>query len=180
MKTWIMAILFVMFVTLQVQAHPHVFITPKAVVMMNNHFVSSINVEWDFDAMSSTLFLESCGSNTDEIWDLVFPQTQILADGSQSARSGYYTNVEIDGTSVGNITPTDFRADFVDGSLRCRFTVNINQNVDYSLKIWFDDSTIYNAFDVQRGHFHASDQCGTSHILQKQAENDIDKILLSF
>jgi len=180
MKAWIMAILFIIFFAPQAQAHPHVFITPKAVVTMNNHVVSQINVEWDFDDMSSAMFSESVGSNTDEIWNLVFPPSQVLADGSQAVRSGYYTNIEIDGTPIANLTPVDFKATFVNGGLHCNFTIIINQNVDHTVKIWFDDSTIYNAFDVQRGNFQVSDQSGTSHVLQKQTEKDIDKILLSY
>lgn len=179
MKTWIMAILLTFFVTPLVQAHPHVFITPKAVIMINNHFVSQVNVEWAFDDMSSTLFLESCGSDTNEVWNLIFPTTQLLVDGRQGERSGYYVNVEIDGMLINNLTPEDFKADFIDGSLHCHFTLNINQNVDKSLKIWFDDPTIFNAFDILQSNFQVSDQSGLSYVLQKQTENDIDKICLA-
>lgn len=180
MRTWILTILLTFFVTPLAQAHPHVFITPKATIIMSNHFVSQINVEWDFDAMSSTLFLESSGSDPEEIWKMVFPDTQVLENGRQVARTTYYTNVELDGNPAGNLTPSGFNADFVDGILRCQFTLLINQNVDSTIKIWFDDPTIYNAFDVQRGNFQVSDQSGTSHVLQKQNENDIDKICLTF
>jgi hypothetical protein len=69
---------------------------------------------------------------------------------------------------------------FVNGSLHCNFTININQKVDNTVKIRFDDSTIYNAFDVQRGNFQVSDQGGTSHVLHKQTDKDIDKIVLLF
>ena len=180
MKTWIIAILLFGCVTAQAQAHPHVFITPKAVIMMNNHFLSQVNVEWDFDEMSSALYLESCGSDNNGIWNLIFPQTQLLADGRQAARSGYYTYVEIDGTLISNLILADFTSDFIDGNLRCRFTLNINQNVDKTFKIWFDDPTIYNAFDVQRGNFQVVDQSGTHPRLQKQTESDIDKICLLY
>lgn len=178
-KTWIIAILFTFLFTPIVQAHPHVFITPKATVVMNNHSVSQINVEWDFDAMSSALFLESCGSNPDEIWNTVFPQTQVLTDGSQSARSGYYTNVEIDGVPIDNLTPANFNVSYVDGSLHCQFTLNINQNINNTLKIWFNDPSMNDAFDVQQGNFQVSDQSETSHVIQRQTENDIDKIIIS-
>lgn len=180
MKTWICTLLFMVFISLPAQAHPHVFITPKATVIMNDHFVSQINVEWDFDDMSSALFLESCGSNTAKIWSLVFPENQLLANGGQAPRTSYYTSVEIDGVPVANLTPADFTADFVNGSLRCQFTLYINQNVNHIMKIWFDDPTIYNAFDLQSGNFQFIDQSGASHGLQMQTENDIDKIFLSW
>lgn len=181
MKVWIIAILFTIWGIPSVQAHPHVFITPKALVVANQHFVSQINVEWDFDDMSSSLFLESCGFNVGEIWKLVFPDTQVLQNGSQVARSGYYTSVEIDGTPIYNLAPTDFTADFVNGKLRCKFTLNINQSVDNTLQIWFDDPTIYNAFDVEQVNFQVVDQqSATNCVLQKQTENNMDKICLTF
>lgn len=180
MKTWIWTLLFMVFISLPAQAHPHVFITPKATVVMNDHFVSQINVEWDFDDMSSALFLESCGSNTAEIWQLVFPENQLLANGGQAPRTSYYTTVEIDGVPAANLTPADFTAHFVNGSLRCQFILYINQNVDHIMKIWFDDPTIYNAFDLQSENFQFIDQSGAFHGLQMQTENDIDKIFLSW
>lgn len=180
MKTWIWTLLFMVFISLPAQAHPHVFITPKATVVMNDHFVSQINVEWDFDDMSSALFLESCGSNTAEIWQLVFPENQLLANGGQAPRTSYYTTVEIDGVPAANLTPADFTAHFVNGSLRCQFILYINQNVDHIMKIWFDDPTIYNAFDLQSENFQFIDQSGAPHGLQMQTENDIDKISLSW
>lgn len=181
MKIWIIAILFTVFTMPAIQAHPHVFITPKAVFMTNNHFVSQINVEWDFDDMSSSLFLESCGSNSAEIYKLVFPETQVLQNGSQAPRSGYYTKVKIDGTPLYNLTPTDFTADFVDGNLRCTFTLTINQNVNHTLQVWFDDPTIYNDFDVEQVNFQVMDQENNIIcVLQKQTENNIDEIFLTF
>lgn len=161
-----------------VQAHPHVFITPQAVMTMNNHFISQINVEWDFDAMSSSLFLESCGADTTQIWSLVFPDNQLLADGRQTPRLDYYTDVEIDGNPVGNLVPANFRANFVDGQLRCTFTLYINQNVNKTLKVWFDDPTIYNAFDIEPGNFSVAGQ-PANNVLQKQTEQDTDKILVT-
>jgi ABC-type uncharacterized transport system substrate-binding protein len=163
-----------------VEAHPHVFITPIVTVTTNNHAVSKINVEWDFDAMSSSLYLESCGSDANQIWNILFPPTQLLADGTYASRSGYYTNVEIDGTPLTNLTPAYFSASYVGGCLHTQFTLYINQNVNNKLRIWFDDSTIYNAFDTEQGNFQVADQSGTAHPLQKQTENDIDKICISF
>jgi ABC-type uncharacterized transport system substrate-binding protein len=181
MRIWILALLFTIFFIPSIQAHPHVFITPKAVVVANNHFVSQINVEWDFDDMSSSLFLESCGSNLDEIWNLVFPETQLLQDGSQAARSNYYISVDIDGMSIDNLTPADFKADFVNGKLRCQFTLYINQNVNNILKIRFNDPTIYNDFNIEQGNFHVLDkQNGIDRILQIQTQNYIDEVYLIF
>lgn len=180
MKAWIIALLFTIFIAPPAQAHPHVFITPKATFIMNAHFVSQIDVEWDFDDMSSALFSESCGSNTAQIWNLVFPETQILANGSEVSRTSYYTNVEIDGTPLGNLTPANFTADFVNGSLRCRFTISVNQSVGSTIRLWFDDPTNYNAFDIQRGNFQVLDQSGAPPLLRKSTENDIDKISLAW
>lgn len=56
MKVWIIALFITIILTPMVQAHPHVFITPQAVIIINDHAVSQINVEWDFDEMSSSLF----------------------------------------------------------------------------------------------------------------------------
>lgn len=179
-KVWIIAMgLITLFVPLT-EAHPHIFITPKAVVALNNHFVSQVDVEWDFDDMSSSLFLESCGSNTDQIWDLVFADTQVLSGRHQTKRSAYYLNVEIDGMPISNLRPNDFKANFVNGNLQCRFTLYINQIVDHSFKIWFDDPTIYNSFDTQQGNFQIADQSGAGHVFYKQTENDIDKMCVSF
>lgn len=181
LKAWIIAVFFtILFSTPHAQAHPHVFITPKATLITNDHFVSQINVDWEFDAMSSSLFLESAGSNTAEIWNLVFPETQLLANGEQTTRTGYYTYVEIDGRVMNDLIPTDFTADFVDGSLHCRFTLNINQTVGNTLKIGFSDPTAYNDFDIQRGNFHILAQSGATPVLEKQTENYIDKISLSW
>ena len=180
MKAWIIAFLFTLFISSPSQAHPHIFITPKATFIMNDHFISQINVEWDFDDMSSALFAESCGSNTAGIWSLVFPATQILANGSQVSRTSYYTYVEIDGIPVGNLTPENFSADFVNGSLRCKFTVSIRQNAGNTIRLWFDDPTIYNAFDIQRGNFQVLDQSGALPVLRQVTENDIDKISLAW
>lgn len=181
MRIWIIALLLTMLGIPSVEAHPHVFITPKAVVLMNNHFVSQINVEWDFDDMSSSLFLESCGSNSVEIRKLIFPETQVLQNGSQVPRSGYYTNIKIDGTPIYNLTPTDFTADFVNGMLRCKFTLNINQNVNHTLQLWFDDPTIYNDFDIEQVNFQVIDQqSSTNCVLQEQTEANTDQICLTF
>lgn len=180
MRIKVLAVLFAFFNFFNlsaVEAHPHVFITPKAEIVGNDHFVSQINVEWDFDDMSSSLFLESSGSDTGEIWSLVFPDMQLTADGQQVARSNYYTDVEIDGTPVDDLKPENFNASFVNGKLYCTFTLYINKNVDSTLKLWFDDPTIYNAFDIEPENFSVS---GTAGSLQKQTENDIDKIYLSF
>jgi ABC-type uncharacterized transport system substrate-binding protein len=179
-KTWIFVLLCIVFISPPAQAHPHVFITPRATVIMNDHLVSQINVEWDFDDMSSALFLESSGSNPAEIWYLVFPENQLLANGAQAPRTSYYTTVEIDGIPVANLTPAYFTTNFVNGSLRCQFTLYINQNVGNTIKIWFEDPTTYNAFDIQIGNFQLVDQSGASHVLQKQTQNDIDKIFLSW
>lgn len=180
MRIWILALLFTTFITPLSQAHPHIFITPKATFIMDNHFVSQINVEWEFDSMSSSLFLESSGSNTAEIWNLVFPETQLLANGVQVVRTSYYTTVEIDGTPVSNLTPTDFKADFVNGNLRCQFTLNINQTVGNTMEIGFSDPTIYNDFDIQRGNFQILDRSDITPVLAKQTEKYIDKISLSW
>jgi ABC-type uncharacterized transport system substrate-binding protein len=162
------------------QAHPHVFITPKAVVTINNHVVSQVNVEWDFDELASSLFLECAGTDNGEIWKLVFPELQLLADGSKAPRSGYYTNVEIDGVPIPNLVPGNFQANYVDGSLHCQFTLDINQNVDHTFKIWFNDPTIYNDFDTQQGNFQFQGQNDTEFVVQKQTQDDIDKIYMSF
>lgn len=180
MKPWIFAIFFAIFITAPVQAHPHIFVTPKATFILNDHFVSQIDVEWDFDDMSSALFLESCGSNTTEIRNLVFPETQLLANGSQVVRTSYYTTVEIDGTPVNNLIPSNFKAEFVNGNLHCHFTLNINQPIGSTMKIGFNDPTIYNDFDVQKGNFQIYNHSGSVPVLTKQTENDIDKIFLSW
>lgn len=180
MKIWTIAILFMIFFTPLAKAHPHVFITPKAVITINNHAVSQIDVEWDLDAMSSSLYLESCGSDSSEIWKILFPETQLLVNGSYTPRAGYYTTVEIDGTPIANVIPSNFQTSYVDGSLHCQFTLYVNQHVNNSLRIWFDDSTIYNAFDVQGENFQINDQNGVSYTIQKQNENDIDKISVAF
>ena len=181
MKAWIIAVFFtILFITPHAQAHPHVFITPKATLITNDHFVSQINVEWEFDAMSSSLFLESVSSNTAEIWNLVFPETQLLANGGQTARTGYYAYIEIDGRVINDLIPTDFTADFADGILRCRFTLNINQTVGNAMKLGFSDPTTYNDFDIQRGNFQILAQSGATPVLEKKTENYVDKILLSW
>lgn len=181
MKIWILAILFIVFSIPSVQAHPHIFITPKATILTNDHFVSQINVEWDFDDLSSSLFLESCGFDSAEVRKLVFPATQVLQNGNQVPRSGYYTNIMIDGTPLDDLTPTDFTATFVDGKLHCTFTLTINQSVTNTLQLWFDDPTIYNDFDVDQENFQIIDQQGsTTCVLQKQTENNIDQICLTF
>ncbi|EGO62892.1 hypothetical protein ALO_15817 [Acetonema longum DSM 6540] len=128
--------------------------------------------------MSSSLFLECGGSNTAEIWNLLFPKTQLLANGGQADRTGYYTFVEIDGRVIDDLIPADFRADFVDGILRCRFTLNINQNVNNSFRIWFNDPTTYNDFDVQLENFQVIDPNGIPLSLRQQIENYIFKISL--
>ena len=171
MKIWILAILFVIVGIPAVQAHPHVFITPKAEIIMNNHSLSQINVEWDFDEMSTSLYVETCGSNEGEIHDILFPKNQ----------KSYFTNVEIDGNLIDNLIPSDFKAESVNGSLHCKFTLYINQNVDNTLKIWFDDPTIFNNFTTSLENFLASDQqTGINYVLQKQTQNDIDKISFKF
>ncbi len=180
MKIRTIAILFMISFTSLAQAHPHVFITPKAVITINNHAVSQIDLEWDLDAMSSSLYLESCGSDSSEIWKILFPETQLLADGSYAARSGYYTTVEIDGSPIANVIPANFQTSYVDGSLHCQFTLYINQYVNNSLKIWFDDSTIYNAFDVQEENFQINDQNGAGYTIQEQNEINIDKVSVAF
>lgn len=178
-KAWIIAVFFIVLLIIpQAQAHPHVFITPKATIITKDHFVSRVNVEWEFDAMSSSLLLECGGSNTAEIWNLLFPKTLLLANGGQTARTGYYTFVEIDGRVIDDLIPADFKADFVDGILRCRFTLNINQNANNSFRIWFNDSTIYNDFDVQIENFQVINQSGIRPSLRQQIENYIFKICL--
>jgi ABC-type uncharacterized transport system substrate-binding protein len=181
MRIWILAMLSVFFLIPSVQAHPHVFITPKAVVVANNHLVSQINVEWDFDDMSSSLFLESCGSNMEEIWNLVFPETQLLQNGSYAARTNYYTSIDIDGMPIDNLTPADFKADFVNGKLRCQFVLYINQNVNSTMRIRFNDPTIYNDFNIEQENFHLLDQGnGIDRVLELQTQNYIDEIYVSF
>ncbi|HMM22364.1 MAG TPA: DUF1007 family protein [Selenomonadales bacterium] len=180
MKIWILTFLFIVFISPPAQAHPHVFITPKATLVLNGHAVSQINVEWDFDDMSSALFFESCGSDSAAIWNLVFPENQLLVNGGQAPRIGYYTTVEIDGVPVANLTPAYFTANYVNGILRCQFTLYINRNVGNTMKIWFDDPTTYNAFDIQSGNFQFVDQSGASHGLQQQTEDNIDKMFLSW
>lgn len=181
MRTWIFFILSVFFLIPSAQAHPHVFITPKAVVVANNHLVSQINVEWDFDDMSSSLFLESCGSNLEEIWNLVFPETQLLQNGSYAVRTNYYTTVDIDGMPIDNLTPADFKADFVNGRLRCQFVLYINQTVNSTMRIRFNDPTIYNDFNIEQENFHLVDQeTGINRVLQLRTQNYIDEIDVSF
>lgn len=180
MKTWLFVFLCIAFISSPAQAHPHVFIAPKATLIMNDHLVSQINVEWDFDDMSSALFFEIYGSNPAEIWNLVFPENQLLPNGGQVPRTSYYTTVEIDGIPIANLIPAYFTANFVNGSLHCQFTLYINQNVGNTIKIWFEDPTTYNAFDIQIGNFQLVDQSGASHVLHKQTQNNIDKIFLSW
>lgn len=180
MKIWFLTLLFaVILAPAAVYAHPHVFITPKATAVMGHHAVSQIIVEWDFDEMSSSLYKESCGNDSSQIWATLFPDTQLLADGSRGARSGYYTNISIDGTRLAAIAPAYFQTSYVDGSLHCRFILYVNQVVNHSLKIWFDDATIYNAFDTSQQNFGLNDQSGDGYTLQQQTENGIDKICIS-
>ena len=162
------------------QAHPHVFITPKATLITNDHLVSQINVEWEFDAMSSSLFLESAGSNTAEIWNLVFPKIQLLENGSQTTRTGYYAYVEIEGRMINDLMPTDFTADFVDGILHRRFNLLINQTVGNTMKFGFNDPTAYNDFDIQKENFQILAQSGATPLLGKKIENYVDRISLSW
>lgn len=180
MKTWIVTFLFTIIFIPLAQAHPHVFITPKAVITINKHAVSQIDVEWDLDAMSSSLYLEGCGSDSSQIWKILFPETQLLVDGGYAARAGYYTTIEIDGTPIANVMPANFQTSYCDGSLHCQFTLYINQYVNNSLKIGFDDATIYNAFDVQEENFQINDQNSVGYTIQKQTENNIDKIFVAF
>lgn len=180
MKTWLMAVLCSFIFTLPVSAHPHVFITPKATIVISNHAVSQINVEWDFDDMSSALFKESGGSDSAAIWNLVFPQMQLLVNGSQAPRSGYYTYLEIDGKPYPNLTPAYFQTTFVDGILQCRFTLFINQPINHSVTLWFDDPTIYNQFDMDPGNFQIDNQSAQPVSLEQRSESGVDKIYVSF
>lgn len=182
MKIWLRGILFIIFFIAMpsAEAHPHIFITPQATIIMSDHFVSQINVEWDFDDMSSALFSESYGTNRDDIWNSIFPVTQLTQDGRQVPRAGYYTNIEIDGTSLPDITPANFKVDYNNGNLQCKFTLYLNQTVDNSLKISFTDPTIYNDFDVQEENFEVwQQQNGVHYTLRKETATDLAYIHLT-
>jgi ABC-type uncharacterized transport system substrate-binding protein len=182
MRILILTLLCIGFSIHPVLAHPHVFITPKAVIEVNNHAVSQINMEWNFDALSSALFLEACNSNTDQIWDLIFPDTQFRADGRTVTRTNYYIYLEIDGTPVANVTPSYFKSEFVDGRLHCQFTIYVNQYVNHNMRMWFWDRSGYDAFDVKQENFSASDQQLNCTVEESQNEHgiEIDNVYLRF
>ena len=94
--------------------------------------------------------------------------------------SDYYTHLEIDGVRIANITPTAFRADFVDGKLHCQFTLNVQQNVNQSLRLWFLDSSAYDYFTINQANFSVSDPQFTCQVQEAQPVNglEIDQVFL--
>jgi len=111
-------------------AHPHVFIDNRLTFSFTDGEVTSFQTDWRFDEIFTEDLLSQFDADGDK---------QFSAAESEQVKEGtlpnleafrYFTYVYLDGRDLGEMAPSGFIADVVDGSVRFRLTYQLPRPVD--------------------------------------------------
>lgn len=141
----------VLFISITAFSHPHLFIKPSLELFVEDGSVSGIRIVWEWDKWWSAEVVAECDSDKNGVFDA--KETKIVFEDFFSAVKsfGYFTAIYVDGKSVKIDEVLQFAA-FIDKDkiVTYSFVVPFAKPVKgtgASLKIDFNDETVYTAFD---------------------------------
>lgn len=112
------------------EAHPHVFIDNRLTFSFTDGKVTSFETDWRFDE----IFTEDLLSQFDADGDKKFSaaESERVKEGTlpNLAAFRYFSYIYLNGKDLGEIAPSGFVADVVDGAARFRLTYQLPHPVD--------------------------------------------------
>jgi ABC-type uncharacterized transport system substrate-binding protein len=134
-------------------AHPHAWITARAVVELKQGQVVALQHQWTFDEMYATDATAGLDTNKDGKFDKdeLQPLAQTNMDGVKEYN--YFTTATVAGKAVEFGAPADYWLEFTNGLLTLHFTLPLAQPIPAKgdvMKFSVEDPTFYIAFDFAK------------------------------
>lgn len=131
MEAGLLALLALAMMPSPADAHPHVLIEARADIQFNaqGQMVGVRNI-WDFDEAFSAFAIQGYDSKSDGNPTKADLQPLAEINLQSLAEYGYFTQVKVDGVTVGIGQPNDYYDVFEDEKLTLRFTLPLAKPVD--------------------------------------------------
>jgi len=112
------------------EAHPHVFIDNRLTFSFADGKVTSFQTDWRFDEIFTEDLLSQFDINGDKQFSAA--ESEQVKEGTlpNLAAFRYFTYIYLDGKDLGEMAPTGFVADVVDGAVRFRLTYQLPHAMD--------------------------------------------------
>lgn len=91
-----LTIIYCLFITNYLIAHPHVFIDNDVTIVFNQEGLTGIKIKWIFDEMFSSMITHDYDQNKDGIFDLTEIETIKNEAFSNLRKFNYFTRIKID------------------------------------------------------------------------------------
>jgi ABC-type uncharacterized transport system substrate-binding protein len=134
-------------------AHPHAWITARAVVELKEGQVVSLQHAWTFDELYAADATAGLDTNKDGKFDKdeLQPLAQTNMDGLKEYN--YFTTANVAGTAIEFGAPADYWLEFTNGLLTLHFTLPLAQPIPAKgdvMKFSVEDPTFYIAFEFAK------------------------------
>jgi ABC-type uncharacterized transport system substrate-binding protein len=132
-----------------VQAHPHVFVDYRVMLLFEATGLTGLRLVWTFDEMVSSALHQRFDTNRDGRFSAAESQG-IEAQFRALRREGFYLAIRLDGKTVAVEDVSAFEAYSVDGRVTYAFTVRLAGRREGRLDVRVDDPTYFTAFEPVR------------------------------
>ena len=136
---------------LSVWAHPHIFITPKAVFQFEDSTLKGIREEWLFDEIYGSTLIMDYDRNRDKTFS-ANELKKIKAEAFDNLQYyNYFTFLYVNGVRKKELAISDFDVKIENGTVRYLFTINLDVRAGakpQSVKLTMYDDTYFVAFDA--------------------------------
>jgi ABC-type uncharacterized transport system substrate-binding protein len=136
----------------QLVAHPHVFVEPKAKLICAGRQLLRVEVEFQFDLMTSRGIIEAFDQNKNgrlDAHEIAVIRTKAIPG---LAEYGFFTYLRLDGVAIQvRGTGADVRV-HPNGKVSYLFVIPVGRTVAREVRFWFSDPTIFTAFDTKRAN----------------------------
>ncbi len=155
MKQLILLVCFLFIFSFRLFAHPHIFIDSYVTFVFERDMLKGMRISWVWDEMWSQQVVMDCDKNLDDEFN-----SGELAIVEEEYFSGikdydYFMKIMIDGKPHAVPAPVNFNAKIAPATQIVTYDffvlLNVAVSAGKSIKVVFDDETIYTAFSIKQG-----------------------------
>ena len=143
-------LLLLLLLPIYIFAHPHVFIKTELNFIVKKEKVSKFNVSWNFDDMSSEMFMMDYDKNRNKKLDKKEIQKFKKTWFDKLSKKEYFTHLKVDGKKIDIFKHMEnFTLDYKKNFFIVKFTIDfkkIKQKKSLSLTFW--EEAYYNSFSI--------------------------------
>ena len=134
----------------ELQGHPHLFIKPAVEIIRINESSDGIRIFWEWDRWWSREVIRECDTDRNGRFDN--KEIDIIYKDFFSAlrNFSFFTGIQINGRRLRINSVTQFHAEIgADEIVSYSFVIPLNSSINSptNIRIFFNDETIYTAFD---------------------------------